>query len=583
MADLANRTVLLLTTLEGAVASVQRMCGAESELEALEVAGSDRDLGTVAAVLAIHYPDDWLVWRAGPVVDSAAVTVDDVVALAGKPRHRNELWHRGLDPATHRAIRTLGYVELDDAALVGAAHKHATWLLSSRLGVAHVSLFAAVRWGLKQASVESSWIDFGRRVSRAGVLCIADPDLKLGGAVAGTGREQIDLVMIIERCYGPRWVVFWRFAGTLFGPSRLANALGLVSSLWRLFGQAKAERGRFQGDVPTPVARCSRLTCDLGTVEPAPRRVSVIVPTLGREESLLALLRDLEQQRPQISETIVIEQSPEGMSDYSIDWGAVGTPVVHQRVEWIGAGRARNLGLSLASGDWILFLDDDVGLPANFVESLVSEAESWDAGAISATVVSPRTSPSGAQPRPDPMDAAERPRAIVLELAESDAERRRERHGDLTWAWTGLAGGASLVKAAAATQVNGFDERLDFGYGEDFEIGVRLRLAGHSVMTTNRVSLVHYHAPIGGFRALTGLDWNGEAEPKPSPYVLLSRSGLSQEMQRSYWLIYLLRGLVSDGWRRPWRMIRTFRLLRSAQRWKRTFSLKERGGIGARR
>jgi len=87
--------------------------------------------------------------------------------------------------------------------------------------------------------------------------------------------------------------------------------------------------------------------------------ISVVVITYRRPGSLAACLQSLDDQVDDVFEVIVVDQSPDDLS------GAV--VAEHDRAIWVdnrrNAGRmtsSRNIGLDLARGDLIAFLDDDV-------------------------------------------------------------------------------------------------------------------------------------------------------------------------------------------------------------------------------
>jgi glycosyltransferase involved in cell wall biosynthesis len=95
-------------------------------------------------------------------------------------------------------------------------------------------------------------------------------------------------------------------------------------------------------------------------------KVSVVVPTFGRASLLADTLRSVEAQSHQPSEVIVVDDcSPDPIS------------VPHARVvrhaRNLGAGAARNTGLAHATGDLVLFLDDDDLLSHDRLEFAVSE------------------------------------------------------------------------------------------------------------------------------------------------------------------------------------------------------------------
>lgn len=103
--------------------------------------------------------------------------------------------------------------------------------------------------------------------------------------------------------------------------------------------------------------------------------VSVIVPTLFEEEQLGTLLCDLRRQSRPPREVIVVD----GGSEDETLAVARRSGVPGLRVEVSprpGTAHQRNLGARLANCETLVFLDADVGLPVDFLESFLASARS---------------------------------------------------------------------------------------------------------------------------------------------------------------------------------------------------------------
>ncbi len=107
--------------------------------------------------------------------------------------------------------------------------------------------------------------------------------------------------------------------------------------------------------------------------------ISVIVPTIGRPESLARLLNSLAAQTHQIDEVIVADGSSdhrtaEVLSDPA--WSAAGLVVQRVPVAPPHAVRQREAAISASTGKLLLFLDDDVELEPICVAEMVRALES---------------------------------------------------------------------------------------------------------------------------------------------------------------------------------------------------------------
>jgi GT2 family glycosyltransferase len=111
-----------------------------------------------------------------------------------------------------------------------------------------------------------------------------------------------------------------------------------------------------------------------GTPEPAPL-VSIVVRTHDRWPQLREALTSLAQQTYRPIEVVIVEDGePATRERIEAEFGGCLRLVYACTGERAGRSRAGNLGLSLARGEWLGFLDDDDALFADHVEVLVRAA-----------------------------------------------------------------------------------------------------------------------------------------------------------------------------------------------------------------
>lgn len=110
--------------------------------------------------------------------------------------------------------------------------------------------------------------------------------------------------------------------------------------------------------------------------EQTPPTVSVIVPTKNRVADLEVVIENLLQQSTLPTELIVVDQSDRKSYTKPLP---IPLRYIHDP-ELSGAATARNAGMDIASGDILLFLDDDVILETNFIEEIVAAFEPGIAG-----------------------------------------------------------------------------------------------------------------------------------------------------------------------------------------------------------
>lgn len=107
-------------------------------------------------------------------------------------------------------------------------------------------------------------------------------------------------------------------------------------------------------------------------------KLSVIIPAYNAEKTLEKCLDSILNQTVGTPEVIVIndgstDRTEEILKQY---------PVVFRTVENGGQGRARNIGLDLANGDYIGFVDSDDWIDPQMYEKLISAAEKTDSDLV---------------------------------------------------------------------------------------------------------------------------------------------------------------------------------------------------------
>jgi GT2 family glycosyltransferase len=200
----------------------------------------------------------------------------------------------------------------------------------------------------------------------------------------------------------------------------------------------------------------------LAPVAPTGPPVSVIVPTFRRTEPLHACLTALARDGlPPGSEVIVVDDSPEPVVSAAAFAGlGLALRVVHSAGR--GAAGARNAGAASATGEVLLFLDDDV-VPAPGL--VARHLDHHGPGAPPALVVAPYL------PEPQAPGLA----ALAVGLWWNDLFHALGRAP--APAFTGAVTGNVSMRRDEFARIGGFDE----AYGnrrEDWEWGLRAAAAG---------------------------------------------------------------------------------------------------------
>ena len=89
------------------------------------------------------------------------------------------------------------------------------------------------------------------------------------------------------------------------------------------------------------------------------KELSVVIPTLGRKEELKQLLYSITKTQYPINEVIVVDQNCNSLIDEIITEFNSRLTIIHLKVNFKGASRARNYGSTKVTGEYICFPDDD--------------------------------------------------------------------------------------------------------------------------------------------------------------------------------------------------------------------------------
>ena len=206
-------------------------------------------------------------------------------------------------------------------------------------------------------------------------------------------------------------------------------------------------------------------------------RLSVVIPTYNRASSVVRLLEQLAKQSvsPERFEVVVVDDG--SAEDPTPRVSALRLPYACrvERQKNAGAAAARDRGAKLATGEVVLFLDDDMQLGPDVVAAHLEIHER-----------DPRAVVLG-RLHPDPdmkLELFERFHADVLERFAADVLA-----GETNANGTNVYTGNVSMRRDAYLRVGGFDPA--FGHAEDAELGVRLEKDGAHFHLSERGGSVH--------------------------------------------------------------------------------------------
>ena len=199
-------------------------------------------------------------------------------------------------------------------------------------------------------------------------------------------------------------------------------------------------------------------------------RVSILIPTLDRYDYLRKLLSQLRTQTIMPLEIILVDQTAEAVRDRQLANEFKDLPLKILYLDRPGQCSARNAGLKISQGEYILFLDDDDEVPPDLIDSHLKSLSQFQCP-VSCGVA-------------DEVDAGALPEDFS-----------RIRCTDV------FPTNNTMIHRSALEASGLFDVAYDRDYGDDGDLGMRMYLSGILMMLNPSVRVIHHHAGSGGLRA----------------------------------------------------------------------------------
>ena len=234
-----------------------------------------------------------------------------------------------------------------------------------------------------------------------------------------------------------------------------------------------------------------------------PGSISAIVPTIGRPDSLRSLLSSLTEQTHRVDEVIVADASGNDETSLLLNepqWQKLGLNVKREFVDAPNAVRQREAAIKIATGEFLLFLDDDVVLETQCVANMMDllKANS-DVVAVTADFNN--------QTWPEPTRVWQWYLHHALRLRKGEWQGRvvgpllrfgynPVPDGPTPMEWLGTCN--SLVRLAAFSQAGGFSKFFlhRCTINEDVDLSLKLSRVGR-ILFCPSARMSHHHAPAG--------------------------------------------------------------------------------------
>lgn len=406
----------------------------------------------------------------------------------------------------------VSYVEQSGFIKVSKNVRFATWRMSSAIGAVHAKAILALKDIPKDGDFGYYLNSVAKLAMPYGLFCYSDPKLVIDSSKIRSVARNDDrkLFRFVRQHFKLQWN-FLLVLNLVVYEKRFPFVAFIACFFYR--------RRTFTGDFNLPKAL---------NPQPIPHSLDVIIPTIGRKQYLLDVLRDLAAQTVLPAKIIIVEQNPLPESTTELDYLTDKWPfaICHKFTNQPGACNARNLALAEIQSDWVFFADDDIRIGPDFVQQAFSQIE------------------------------ANR-NSVFNFCCLQKGQTREFSHIHQT---TLFATGCSFANSQALRGLK-FDMGYEFGFGEDSDFGMQLRNKGYDIVYLPEPMLLHLKAPVGGFRTKPELAWHRDKiQPKPSPTVMLfNKRYLSPEQLRGYKLILFFKYYLRQPIRNPQRYFAYFR------------------------
>lgn len=218
--------------------------------------------------------------------------------------------------------------------------------------------------------------------------------------------------------------------------------------------------------------------------------ISVIIPTLNRAEALRQVLDYFLVREPfRDFELILIDQSAEYNAEPEQLAAGSGIPLRYVHADFRQTTRARNLGVSLARAELIVFSEDDVEPWPGLLQTYWQFFQNPNHLAATGPVLLP------GQP------LRKREELKSEELGRLLNHRSMAFNIDFEFDAQFGAGGNSAYRRSVIERAGGFDEAfVGNAWGEEYEFGYRVRQRSGAIRYLPTAGVIHYALATGGSR-----------------------------------------------------------------------------------
>lgn len=469
-------------------------------------------IGELIYEIAKKYPDEIIIWT-----HKSVKQVINLEYVTNAFPHDRLLF--SYTPFGNFFPDAIGYVEDNPFININKEVQYPTWQMSSYVGAVKgktILLTDSKLW--KANSFDFCLNAIAKTYQSYGMFCYSNPQLIRETVLIKSPKATYkDLFEFVNQHYKKSWTYLLLINLFLY-----EKKIPIIPFLSVLFKEKKV-----------PVLHEIKFELPSSNLDFSEHTIDVIIPTIGRKKYLYDVLNNLKSQSHLPKNVIIVEQNPLLDSVSELDFinnESWPFAIKHIFTHQTGACQARNKALAEVKSKWCFFADDDIVFSNCFLE-----------------------------------DALKQIVTLQLDAALFSCLLKNQTNTNFIISQTGIFGsGCSIVSFAKLTNLH-FDEKLEFGYGEDTEFGLQLRNKGADIVYFPFPEIIHLKVPVGGFRTKFVHPWELESiQPKPSPTVLYFRlKYYTQEQVFGYKTVLFLKFYKSQSIKNPFVYFRVMK-----KRWK---------------
>lgn len=222
-------------------------------------------------------------------------------------------------------------------------------------------------------------------------------------------------------------------------------------------------------------------------------KASIVIPTLNRQKILTETLKYLLKQRDDILEIILVDQSDEIDKDF-FAYVKGEKLIKYFHIDRKNTPGARNYGVKKASGEIIIFLDDDIIPASDLVRKHLANFEDKNIQGITGRVISPEEKGVWTTGRANWITKTGNviPNWTSKDRAEANT----------------VAGGNCSFRKELIEKVGYFDDSyIGNAMREESDFAQKFVRAGYKIIFDPKAEIIHLSYSSGGSRMKSRIDW----------------------------------------------------------------------------